>query len=122
MQTQKKQQNKKPQQRTTFQLPSLVTIDELAVMTDGDLHARLRSLYDEHGKVAKEHYDSYAWQIEIAYAQREADIRFDRAELHKKFLDETHDDDEFVDERDLPDADLDNSRFLNIRFPSRRWN
>lgn len=62
--------------------PQITNIDELAVMTDEELVARASRFESERNRS----YDSYPWEVEIAYIRREQQIRKTRAQAHADWL------------------------------------
>lgn len=100
------------QRRSSFQLPDVITMDDLGMMLDEDLYNRIRSLETTLDSVRGcGNVDPRPWEEEVAYARREAQIRFRRKDAHAVYLRETAQD-AFESEVGLPSADLDNSRFL----------
>lgn len=86
-------------------------MDDLAVMSDEQLHARLRMLSDECSTVYETHHDAKPWEEEVSYIRREQQIRQVRHDAHERYW-QAENAASNVDERFLPNADLDNSRFL----------
>lgn len=70
----------------TIQQPTIVSSDELAVYSDGDIRSRVELMESEMARAAKLGVDTYLWQVELAYLQREYDIRRARAAAHDRYL------------------------------------
>lgn len=66
-------------------LPVPVSMDSLAVYTDSDIRARAELMESEMTRAAKSGMDTYPWQVELAYLQREYDIRRARAAAHDRY-------------------------------------
>lgn len=97
--------------------PNIANIDELAVVSDDTLFARINDLERDRKVVMSEGLDTRSWEIELAYARRESQIRRTRSEAHERYLDLLDEQDAasvFVDEDDLPSADLDNTQFTRL--------
>jgi hypothetical protein len=62
--------------------PEVVSIDDLAYAADVELAARAESLRTERERAIRAGFNPYRWEIELAYVQREMDIRDDRADAH----------------------------------------
>lgn len=62
--------------------PAIITIDDLAVMTDDELSGRANRFEAERNRVR----DQYPWEVEIAYVRREQQIRRQRADAHSAWL------------------------------------
>lgn len=69
-----------------FTNPVVVSIDVLAGASDSELRARNNDLENEKDAVMKEGYDPRLWEVELAYVQREMDIRKTRMHAHEKYL------------------------------------
>ena len=67
--------------------PEIVSMDILAEMNDEDLVDRMKSLFREKDKLAKKtNMSLLPWEFEVAYVQRELQIRKVRREAHQEFL------------------------------------
>lgn len=77
--------------------------DELAVRNDEELQHSAGDLYDEMSsrKLALGSAGAIPFEIELAYIQREQELRRVRKAKHREF--QTANRYEFVDERDLPE-------------------
>jgi len=67
-------------------MPVPVSMDSLAVYTDGDIRARAELMEAEMARAIKHGMDAYPWQVELAYLQREYDIRRARAMAHDRYV------------------------------------
>ena len=78
--------NSYSEEKNSFSLPVVYNMDVLAGLSDSDLYSRSNYLYEEKERVYKKGYDTYAWEVELAYTHREIDIRKNRSAFHEKFL------------------------------------
>jgi hypothetical protein len=62
--------------------PAIITIDDLAVMSDDELSGRANRFESERNRVR----DSYPWEVEIAYVRREQQIRRQRVDTHSAWI------------------------------------
>lgn len=89
------------EEKASFSLPVVYNIDVLAGLSDSDLYSRVSYLHEEKEKVYKKGYDTYAWEVELAYTHREIDIRKNRIAFHEKFLRSNPPSDECVEENTI---------------------
>jgi len=91
--------------------PTVINMDDIAVMLDDELYQRFNML---NSSLAKAH-DKYVWEIELAYVQREIGIRRDRRSAHEKYVStlQRYDFARQVDERNLPAGNFDNIKSVN---------
>jgi len=105
--------------RAPINLPMLATVDVLGVMPDDELFDRIKMLDLERETVVDGHYDTKVWDEEIAYVQRELQLRRDRRIFHDRYLNQTQYNDQHeyqhshVGEADI-DVELDNSMFVRL--------
>jgi len=57
------------------QIPQIYTVDALAEMGDGELYERGAMLHADMKQAVKYGVSPRPWEIELAYVQRELDIR-----------------------------------------------
>lgn len=83
----------------------IITIDELSLMTEEDISDRVSKCRSEMGKRAGDVYWRYAWEVELAYALRELQIRQERRIAHQTYLEQESERDRqaFLDEERLPE-------------------
>ena len=62
--------------------PQVVSMDDLAYAADVDLTSRAESLKAERERAVRAGINPRKWEVELAYVQREMDIRDDRADAH----------------------------------------
>lgn len=93
--------------------PEIIDIDCLASMSDGDLLNRYQTLHQERTQVINADNYPRAWEEEMAYVKREMQIRRTRRDEHDLYL-RSLDREHSESERDLPEADLDNSSFVEL--------
>ncbi len=93
-------------------VPDIISMDDLAVLTDDALIDRLRMLDSTRDQLDRN--SVRPWEVEIAYVRREFQLRRYRHQLHDdylRYLDREAD--ELLDlENRYPVADLDNSAFM----------
>lgn len=89
----------------SYRTIELVTIDELALMTEEDISDRVSKCRSEMGKRAGDVSWRQAWEVELAYALRELQIRQERRVAHQRYLEQESDRDRqaFIDEDRLPE-------------------
>lgn len=66
--------------------PNIVSMDSLAEANDLDLDARNSFLKSGLEKAERSGQDSRTWEVELAYLQRERDIRKTRQKLHEAYF------------------------------------
>lgn len=86
-----KKNNKNQNQNRNFPrveilAPQMIDMDSLAYFSDQDLDRRRSNLDDDRMKAVYSGVDSYAWEVELAYLQRENDIRRTRRVMHEQYL------------------------------------
>ncbi len=102
-------------QQESVVFPDVVSSDALGIYSDEELFGRLRRVEGDLQKVVDAHLDLdlRPWERELAYAQRELQIRRERRETHERYRRQLEK--EFAEaEYGLPSADLDNTRFLRL--------
>lgn len=77
---------KKNKKNYTVELPEIYNMDDIGYMSDEALYDRSSRLESERSKLVASGYDAYAWEVEVAYVQREQNIRRTRAEAHADYL------------------------------------
>lgn len=103
--------NKKSQQRvqqhnimrSRERQVEVCTIDELGVYSEEDLEARTQFLHDELHKrqLPQGSREAAPWEIELAYIQREHEIRRVRKLMHREYMESQRGQE--VDENSLPE-------------------
>ncbi len=83
----------------------VITIDELSLMTEEDISDRVSKCRSEMGKRAGDINWRYSWEVELAYALRELQIRQERRVAHQRYLEQESERDRqaFFDEDRLPE-------------------
>lgn len=76
-------------------LPNVVSVDELAVTPDESLYVRFDSLSRERDRADRDGYDTLPWEIELAYVQREIQIRKERIRAHERYIETAPPDEEY---------------------------
>jgi len=64
-----------------------ITIDELSLMAEEEIADRIGKCRSEMGKRMGDPEWRLAWEIELAYAQRELQIRHARRQAYREYLD-----------------------------------
>lgn len=72
--------------RVEILAPQMVDMDSLAYLSDPDLDRRRTYLDEDRNKAVQSGVDPYAWEVELAYIQREYDIRRTRRSMHEQYL------------------------------------
>ena len=67
---------------TVPEIPEVINMDTLSYSSDLEIESRFRSLDTERARVNNIGYDSYAWEVELAYLQLEIGIRESRRIAH----------------------------------------
>ena len=70
----------------SVELPVIVTIDVLAGASDSELRSRNNDLENEKDSMLRDGYDPRPWEVELAYVQREIDIRRNRMYMHERYI------------------------------------
>lgn len=79
-----------------------ITVDELALLAEEDIADRINKCRSEIGKRMGDVEWRQRWETELAYAQRELQIRHSRRRRHQDYLDrERADEANFLNEEDL---------------------
>ncbi len=66
--------------------PQVVDMEALAYISDGDLERRHAHLVEEMNKAFHSGYETYLWEVELAYVQREAGVRRTRKLAHDRYV------------------------------------
>lgn len=72
--------------RMSIQLPDAVDMDSLSYFSDDELDRRMSTLVAAREEAIRHDYDSYPWDVEVCYAQREMRIRNARRAAHDRYL------------------------------------
>lgn len=80
-----KNQNRNTPRADIF-APQMVDMDSLAYLSDLELDRRRSYLDEDKMKAIHSGVDPYAWEVELAYLQREFDIRRTRRSMHEQYL------------------------------------
>lgn len=72
--------------KQTIELPDVINMDDLALLSDEELSGRAGRLEADRRRVASSSSDLVPWEIEIAYVRREQQIREVRAVRHREYL------------------------------------
>lgn len=94
--------------------PEIVNMDQLGVLTDDELLNRFRTLEDERERALSSGDDPVVWEVEIAYARREFQLRRIRHNQHDQYLQDLEREAREAQKQEerYPVADLDNSAFI----------
>lgn len=77
---------KKFNKELEFSEPTIVSVDELAYMTEEALRDRSNRLELERNKVSFSGKNPLLWEVELAYVQREQNLRRSRLEFHAEYM------------------------------------
>jgi len=66
--------------------PEIYNMDDIGYMVDEAIHDRATRLEHEKSRLVAMNRDPYLWEVELAYLQREQDLRQTRAALHAEFV------------------------------------
>jgi hypothetical protein len=78
---------KKFDSRYEVVVPEVVSMDDLAYITDSELVCREDDLHGDRERALKAgEVDVRKWEVELAYVHREMGIRNDRKIAHEKYL------------------------------------
>lgn len=77
---------KKFNKELEFSEPTIVSVDELAYMTEEALRERSNRLELERNKVSFSGKNPLLWEVELAYVQREQNLRRSRLEFHAEYM------------------------------------
>lgn len=108
------QQPKRQQRTLPVQLPDIVNMDDIGIMTDDDLLERLRALETDREKVLDANMEAIPWEVESCYIRRELQMRRYRHGEHEAYLNDLERENRDAQrlEDSYPVADLDNSAFM----------
>ena len=70
----------------TFPAPEIVCMDDIGYYSDDLLHERMTRLESEKNRVVEARLDTTLWEVELAYLQREKQIRQTRLEKHEAYM------------------------------------
>jgi len=99
-------------------LPPVVNMDDIANLQDEELGQYIHQLDVERTKLISMSVNPKAWDVELAYALREAQMRAVRPSAHDRYLKQQENElnQAYYDEQQLPVADLDNSSYTSLFF------
>jgi hypothetical protein len=70
----------------SFPAPEIVCMDDIGYFSDELLSERMSRLENEKNRVSDAKLDPVLWEVELAYLQREKQIRQTRAEKHEAYM------------------------------------
>ena len=76
-------------------LPNVVSVDELAIVSDEALYTRFDTLSRDRDRADRDSYDTLPWEVELAYVQREIQVRKERSRVHERYLETARPDEEY---------------------------
>jgi hypothetical protein len=101
-------------------LPPIFTVDALGEMLDEDLYNHITELGAQRDKVFQiSRRETIPWEVEYCYAQNELQMRRKRRRAHEAYMTQLQNE-SYVNEDDLPFADLDNKEFVRLSEMLRR--
>ena len=102
----KKQSNRTQSSDVDVMEPYIVDMDVLSYASDDELRERNRHLSEEKDQAFKSGFDTYLWEVELAYVHREMGIRNARRIAHEKYLRTNPDAAYYVDSFEDADEDV----------------
>lgn len=83
----------------------MISVDELALLSEEEIADRVSKCRSEMGKRAGDWEWKERWEMELAYAQRELQIRQSRRKAHQEFLtrEQEAEQQELLEEQHLPE-------------------
>ena len=89
--------------KTQKNVVEAVNVDDLALFQDSELDSRVSFIYDEMRRrgIPQQSPAAVPYEVELAYIQREQQIRMQRRVAHREYLDSQGD--VYVDENSLPE-------------------
>jgi hypothetical protein len=95
-------------------LPPRANMDDLSALQDEELIRRLDTLHEGRGHFLKARTSAQPWEEEICFIKRELQLRRGRRAAHDEYSKQVDVDNRASqrDEKWLPAADLDNSKFM----------
>lgn len=81
-----KQKNKNFYKNLEMSTPNVIHADEIVYMTDELINDQLNRLENERSYLLSLGKDVHLWEVEIAYIQREQDVRKKRADFHAQYM------------------------------------
>lgn len=72
--------------RATLRAPEVISLDDLAYLTEDELSRRHDFLVSEKETATRHEVDTKLWEVEICYVQRESQIRGSRRMAHDRYL------------------------------------
>jgi len=82
----KKNKTMNRSQRYEMDLPEVVDMDVLSYATDSEIRGRQDHLEQDRTHALHVGQDPTPWEVELAYVQREVDIRRKRSAAHERFV------------------------------------
>lgn len=67
-------------------LPEIINMDDIAYASDSDLHRQYDYLNEDKNRAIQWGCDPTPWEVELAYIQREFDVRRTRAAAHERYV------------------------------------
>lgn len=68
------------------EFPAIVDMDKLGYASDNELDSRAAYLRNGRENAVRNGHDPYAWEVELAYLQREYTLRRTQAYFHEQYL------------------------------------
>ena len=71
---------------SNIELPDVLNMDDIGYASDEAIIDRVRCLEVERNRVLDMRYDAQPWEVELAYLEREVQLRKTRSQKHDEFL------------------------------------
>jgi hypothetical protein len=78
--------NKKFGKDFDFEAPEVINVDDIGYMAEEVIHDRMNRLEHERNRLLSQGRDPLLWEVELAYLQREQNIRQTRSQLHVEYM------------------------------------
>lgn len=78
--------NKKFGKDFDFEAPEVVSTDDIGYMAEEAIHDRMNRLEHERNRLLSMGRDPLLWEVELAYLQREQNVRQTRSQLHVEYM------------------------------------
>jgi hypothetical protein len=69
-----------------IEMPEVLNMDDIGYASDEAIIDRVRHLEVERNRVLDMRYDAQPWEVELAYLEREVQLRKTRSQKHDEFL------------------------------------
>lgn len=78
--------NKKFGKDFDFEAPEVISTDDIGYMAEETIHDRMNRLEHDRNRLLSMGRDPLLWEVELAYLQREQNVRQTRSQLHVEYM------------------------------------